>query len=608
MNKSSTIGYVLILLIFAGYLFLTQRNVKELNEKTRVTDSLERIQNVQDSIEYTAAAAIADTSVKADTTNLVASDTISETFFTIENDKVKVFLTNKGGRIASVQLKDYKRYDSSALVLFTSDKSEFNYTIPLESGVIQSNQLVFTANQAEVIVKEGKSTIALKTEVGGASIVQSYSLEPTSYLVDYQLTLNGFENKIAKKNRDFELNWNLMIQGQEKTLEDEELVTSLYYKYYNESGIESLSERSDDEERLQANIHWISYKQKFFNATLISPKGFSEDGFNIKVAEVTTPNGIDVRQMSSRLYFPYQFNTSENYNLQFYFGPNKYNSLKKLDIGLQKIIPLGWGIFGWVNKFIVIPIFDFLSSFISNYGIIILLLTILIKLVLFPFMYKIYVSTAKMRLLKPELDELKEKTGGDMQKMQQEQMKLYRKAGVNPFGGCLPQLIQLPILIAMFRFFPASIELRQQSFLWAEDLSTYDSILNIGYSIPFYGDHVSLFTLLMAVSTLIYSMNNTQMTGMGNQMKYITYLMPIMLLFWFNSYASGLSYYYFLANMITFGQNWAIKTFIVDEDKLHQQMKENKSKKGNNKKSSFQQRLEDMAKKRGLDPSIGRKK
>jgi YidC/Oxa1 family membrane protein insertase len=218
MNKSSTIGYVLILLIFAGYLFLTQRNVKELNEKTRVTDSLERIQNVQDSIEYTAAAAIADTSVKADTTNLVASDTISETFFTIENDKVKVFLTNKGGRIASVQLKDYKRYDSSALVLFTSDKSEFNYTIPLESGVIQSNQLVFTANQAEVIVKEGKSTIALKTEVGGASIVQSYSLEPTSYLVDYQLTLNGFENKIAKKNRDFELNWNLMIQGQEKTL------------------------------------------------------------------------------------------------------------------------------------------------------------------------------------------------------------------------------------------------------------------------------------------------------------------------------------------------------------------------------------------------------
>ena len=448
----------------------------------------------------------------------------------------------------------------------------------------------------------------MKTEVGGASIVQSYSLEPTSYLVDYQLTLNGFENKIAKKNRDFELNWNLMIQGQEKTLEDEELVTSLYYKYYNESGIESLSERSDDEERLQANIHWISYKQKFFNATLISPKGFSEDGFNIKVAEVTTPNGIDVRQMSSRLYFPYQFNTSENYNLQFYFGPNKYNSLKKLDIGLQKIIPLGWGIFGWVNKFIVIPIFDFLSSFISNYGIIILLLTILIKLVLFPFMYKIYVSTAKMRLLKPELDELKEKTGGDMQKMQQEQMKLYRKAGVNPFGGCLPQLIQLPILIAMFRFFPASIELRQQSFLWAEDLSTYDSILNIGYSIPFYGDHVSLFTLLMAVSTLIYSMNNTQMTGMGNQMKYITYLMPIMLLFWFNSYASGLSYYYFLANMITFGQNWAIKTFIVDEDKLHQQMKENKSKKGNNKKSSFQQRLEDMAKKRGLDPSIGRKK
>jgi YidC/Oxa1 family membrane protein insertase len=608
MNKSSTIGYVLILLIFAGYLFLTQRNVKELNEKTQITDSLERVQNVQDSIEYVIAAAQADTSIKIDNSSVIAADTVGETFFTIENDKVKVFLSNKGGRIASVQLKEYKRYDSSALILFTSDKTEFNYTIPLETGVIQSNQLVFTADQAKVIVKEGKSTLSLKSDIGGASIIQSYSLEPNGYLVDYQLTLNGFENKIAKKNRDFELNWNLMIQGQEKTLEDEKIVTSLYYKYFNESGIESLSERSDDEERLQANIHWISYKQKFFNSTLISPKGFNEDGFNIKVTEVADETGNDVRQMSSRLYFPYQFNSSENYNLQFYFGPNKYNGLKKLDIGLQKIIPLGWGIFGWVNKFIVIPIFDLLSSFLSNYGVIILLLTILIKLVLFPFMYKIYVSTAKMRLLKPELDELKEKTGGDMQKMQQEQMKLYKKAGVNPFGGCLPQLIQLPILIAMFRFFPASIELRQQSFLWAEDLSTYDSILNLGYSIPFYGDHVSLFTLLMAVSTLIYSMNNTQMSGMGNQMKYITYLMPVMLLFWFNSYASGLSYYYFLANMITFGQNWAIKKFIVDEDKLHQQMKENKSKKGNNKKSSFQQRLEDMAKKRGLDPSSGRKK
>lgn len=608
MNKSSTIGYVLILLIFAGYLFLTQRNVKELNEKSRITDSLETVQNVQDSIEYTVAAAAIDTTVKVDSVNLAATDTIEETFFTIENDKVKVFLSNKGGRIASVQLKEYKRYDSSALILFTSDKSEFNYTIPLESGVIQSNQLLFTADKSNVVAKEGKATISLKTDVNGAAIIQSYSLEPAVYLVDYQLTLNGFENKIAKKNRDFELNWNLMIQGQEKTLADEKLVTSLYYKYFNESGIENLSEGSDDEERLQANLHWISYKQKFFNATLISPKGFNEDGFNIKATEVTTPNGIDVRQLSSRLYFPYEFNASENYNLQFYFGPNKFNSLKKLDIGLQKIIPLGWGIFGWVNKLIVIPVFDLLSSFLSNYGVIILLLTILIKLVLFPFMYKIYVSTAKMRLLKPELDELKEKTGGDMQKMQQEQMKLYKKAGVNPFGGCLPQLIQLPILIAMFRFFPASIELRQQSFLWAEDLSTYDSILNLSYSIPFYGDHVSLFTLLMAVSTLIYSINNTQMTGMGNQFKYISYLMPVMLLFWFNSYASGLSYYYFLANMITFGQNWAIKKFFVDEDKLHQKMKENKTKKGNAKKSSFQQRLEDMAKKRGLDPNMGRKK
>lgn len=602
MDRNTTIGYVLILLIFAGYLFLTQRNVKDIEKANQLKDTVETVV-AADSLQPVEA------KTGADSQSMAAADTVPEKFFSIENKDIRVLLTNKGGKIASVILKNYRRYDSTELVLFTGDKTEFGYTIPVSSGVVQTKDLIFSSDRTNVKVAEGNSAITLTANIDGANFQQVYSLSASGFIVDYKLMLNGFENKIAKKNRDFELNWNLLVQGQEKTLEEEKLVTNLEYKYLEESGIESLSERSDDEERLQGNIHWIAYKQKFFNSTIIAPKGFSEDGFKVKTTGIENSQGIDVKLLSSTLYFPYDFSNKATYDLQFYFGPNHYSTLKKLDIGLQKIIPLGWGIFGWVNKYLVIPIFNLLSSFLSNYGVIILLLTILIKLVLFPFMYKIYVSTAKMRLLKPELDELKEKTGGDMQKMQQEQLKLYRKAGVNPFGGCLPQLIQLPILIAMFRFFPAAIELRQQPFLWAEDLSTYDSILELGFNIPFYGSHISLFTLLMAISTFIYTIKNTQqMSGMGNQFKIISYIMPIMLLFWFNSYASGLSYYYFLANMITFGQNWVIKSFFVDEEKLHRQIKENKAKKGGAPKSSFQQKLEDMAKKRGIDPKTGKRK
>ena len=285
--------------------------------------------------------------------------------------------------------------------------------------------------------------------------------------------------------------------------------------------------------------------------------------------------------------------------MSMYFGPNHYKTLKQYDLALEKQIPLGWGIFGWVNRFCVIPVFNFLSGFNLNYGIIILILTVLIKIVLLPLTYKAYLSTAKMKVLKPEVDEINLKFGtDDPMKKQQTVMALYRKAGVNPLGGCLPMLLQMPILIAMFRFFPSSIELRQQPFLWATDLSTYDSIYNFGFEIPFYGDHVSLFTLLMTVSTIIYTRMNNQLTGDNPQMaqmKWIMYLMPIVFLGVFNNYAAGLSYYYFLANMLTFGQQWLIKRF-VDEDAIHRKIQENKKKPESAKKSSFQQKLETMAK------------
>jgi YidC/Oxa1 family membrane protein insertase len=284
--------------------------------------------------------------------------------------------------------------------------------------------------------------------------------------------------------------------------------------------------------------------------------------------------------------------------MKIYYGPNHYKTLEKLDISLERIVTLGWGIFRWVNKYIVINVFDFLSRYIGSFGIIILLLTLLIKTALLPLVYKSYLSAAKMRLLKPELDEIKEKYDGDMTKMQPENMKLYKKAGVNPFGGCIPVLLQLPILFAMFQFFPSAFELRQQSFLWAEDLSTFDNVLNLPFTIPFYGDHVSLFALLMTISSVAYAMYNNQATGVTGQMKWLGMFMPVIFLFTLNSFAAGLNYYYFVSNLVTIAQQLIIKGF-VDEKKLHSELQENKKKPVT--KSKFQQKLEDMAKSRGVD-------
>jgi YidC/Oxa1 family membrane protein insertase len=283
-------------------------------------------------------------------------------------------------------------------------------------------------------------------------------------------------------------------------------------------------------------------------------------------------------------------------DFQFFFGPNKYSLLKSMDLGLEKQVPLGWGIFGWVNKYIVIQVFGWLDSFHLGYGLIIFLLTIVIKLILMPFTYKSYLSTAKMRVLKPEIDEMKAKYEKEPQKQQAEQMKLFQKAGVNPLGGCLPLLLQLPILIALFNFFPASIELRQQAFLWADDLSTYDSIWTFGY-VPLintiYGDHVSLFTILMTISTLVYTRLNNQISGVTGQMKVLSYIMPLMFLGIMNNYSAALSYYYFLANMITFAQQWIIRRF-VDDDAIHRKIQENKKKPV--KKSRFAAKLEELSK------------
>jgi YidC/Oxa1 family membrane protein insertase len=434
-----------------------------------------------------------------------------------------------------------------------------------------------------------------------------YTLSGADFMVDFDINFVGFDQLMERNATSIDLHWRADLPSQEKSLMAQRENSTIYYRF-NDGEVDYISERNDEKVSFVNRLQWVGFKQQFFSTVLIS-----ESSLEPPTEVETTKNeaSLDVvKTCDAHLTLPFGHTAMEHVDLKFYFGPNHYSTMKSYDLGLEQMIPLGWGIFGWVNKYMVIPVFNLLGGTGWSYGIIILILTLLLKLVLAPFTYKSYLSSAKMKVLKPEMEELNKKFEGkdDPMAKQKATMELYSKAGVNPMGGCLPMLLQMPILIAMFRFFPASIELRQQPFLWAEDLSSYDSILALPFEIPFYGAHVSLFTILMTISTIIYTHKNMAMSA-GNpqmeQMKWLMYLMPFTMLFWFNSYASGLSYYYFLANMVSFGQTALFQRF-VDEDKLHKQIQENKKKPV--KKSGFQKRLEDMAKSRGYEAPKPKKK
>lgn len=572
-------------------------------------DNVQQLENQDSTSEITTSNR--DSSQFSDNEDIVIKDSfekstkIEEKLFTLKNSLLSVDFSNIGGIPKVVNLLDYKNYDSSDLLLIDTNQLQFEYSIPLSNGnVINTSKVEFEQIQSE------ENSVSYKYSYNGADIIQTYTLKPKSYNLDYSVKFNGFNNTISPNNRYAEITWKSEIQKLEKTAKDERPVTSVYYKYASDDDIDYLSETKNDDETLTSNVQWISFKQKFFNHTLINQNNFKEEGIFLESLEPEDESEAYVKKLSAKLFIPIETNDVVE-RMAWYFGPNHYPTLKDQNIGLQKIIPLGWGIFGWVNKGLVIPIFNWLNNYFSNYGLIILLLTLIIKLGLFFPMYKVYKSSAKMRILKPELDEIKERTKGDAQKAQQEQMKLYKQAGVSPLGGCLPQLIQMPILFAMFRFFPASIELRQKELWWADDLSSYDSIFDFpnGFEIPFYGDHVSLFTLMMTVVTILFTYMNSQNSGqMVGPMKTVMYVMPIMFLGFFNNYAAALSFYYFLSTCITIVQNVVIRKFVIDEDKLHQQIQESKKKKVVMKKSNLQKRLENMAKKRGVDPYTGKAK
>ena len=632
MNKNSLIGIVLILGILIGWSVWMTPSKEELAQQRHIQDSINRVKQerfVKDSIAMAEANA-----VMTETNNTVEDESYAARYnqfgsfanasvgenktWTLENDLLKVDLSSRGAYVKTVELKDYKTFDSLPLIGFDEETSRFNLEFLADGKGINSYDLYFEPyingfpyDGNETITLDGKDSLVMSLRAyvtdseGNKSLDKyleyRYTMYKDQYMLGFDIVTNNLKGIIPANTRFMTMNWAVDVLKQEKA-SDRINFETIYYMYSN-NDVEALSktEVANEEKELNSGVKWISFKQKFFSYALISKDSF-EDAFVELHTKSRHSNKRYQKSMSAVVDVPFDgLNEDNKIEMSYYFGPNNFKVLKQYDLNLEDQIPLGGKLVSWINKLIVINVFDWLGHYGWNYGIVILILTIIIKVCLMPIAYKSYVSSAKMRVLKPEVDAINEKypKQEDAMKKQQAIMDLYKKAGASPTSGCLPMLLQFPILIAIFRFFPSSIELRQQSFLWADDLSTYDSILDLPFNIPFYGDHVSLFTLLMTISTLLYTyINNKQMQqAQGNQampgMKLMMYLMPIMFLGIFNSYSAGLSYYYLLVNLITFLQMYLFKIFI-NEDKVREQIE--KAKKKPVKKSNFQKRLEEMQK------------
>lgn len=591
-DKNSLIGFALmaiILIVFNTFFFpqldQEQPQVTTNNNEGSLTNSESTVISTTPIINTTINDFTINEELKA-TYGVFANSAIGEeNFYTVENDKLKITVSNKGGRITSVIMKEYQTFESLPLDLFDVDSSRFNLQFTTGKEINTAN-LFFIADQRG-------SSLSLKLKADDSHYIEYLYTLNDDYLVDFEINLIGLESLIPKGVNYMNLEWQMKTPQTEKSKTNQDMYTGIQYQYSADNEVDYLSFTSTDDDEINAKLNWVAFKQQFFSVIFIAKEGFEKP---TNLTSIKNEGSKFIKDLSAKFELPYTHKNNERLSFQFYFGPNHYKTLESYNSGFEELIPLGWGVFGWVNEYIIINIFDLLNKYFSSYGIIILLLTLIIKLGLSPFTYKAFLSQAKMKVLKPEIDKINEKNKGkDQMKIQQETMTLYRKAGVNPMGGCLPMLFQFPILIAMFQFFPASIELRQEGFLWADDLSSYDSIYNLGFNIPFYGDHVSLFTLLMTISTLLYTrMNSSMATGQMAQMKWMMYLMPIMFLGFFNNYAAGLTYYYFLANMFTMTQQFFMTRF-VDEDTILAQLEANK-KKPSKPKSKFQKKLEEMQK------------
>ena len=635
MDKKSIIGIAVVAVLFLGFAYFNSQQQKEYLEQKAayeayvdsvaaaaraaapVADSLASGNGVQAEVAAAeAAAAVRERQVETLGESLTAAREAEAEEFIVENDVMAVLFSTRGGQIKGVTLTDYTQYGPRGkrdrkIEMMDPATARFGLSFYLKNGLknvpVNTLDYVFTA-QPVVGEADGAKSVVMRLPVAeGAYLEYRYLIYDTEaperdYLVDFDVRLVNMAPEMANQTQ-IQIDWANTTFQNEKGFQNENMYTTLSYRFPDETSIEELGmSEGAKSKNISTQVNWVAFKQQFFSSVFIAPDNVSYANLAFDTA---APESSLLKTFTAQMGVPYTPQT-EGYDFAFYFGPNKYSILKKIgepggaDIYLERLVPLGWGIFGWVNRWCVIPVFDFLRNYIGSFGIIILILVILVKLVISPLTYKSYVSMAKMRLIKPQVDELNKKypKKEDAMKKQQATMELYKKAGINPMGGCIPMLIQLPILIAMFRFFPASIELREQPFLWADDLSSYDSIVNLPFSIPFYGDHVSLFALLMAVSLFGYSYFNYQQTASSQPqmagMKFMmVYMMPIMMLLWFNSYSSGLCYYYLLSNLFTIGQTLVIRR-IVDDEKIHAVMQANAARKSKGKKSKFQQRYEEL--------------
>ena len=631
MDKKSIIGIAVVAVLFLGFAYFNSQQQKEYLEQKAayeayvdsvaaaaraaapVADSLASGNGVQAEVAAAeAAAAVRERQVETLGESLTAAREAEAEEFIVENDVMAVLFSTRGGQIKGVTLKDYTQYGPRGkrdrkIEMMDPATARFGLSFYLKNVPVNTLDYVFTA-QPVVGESDGAKSVVMRLPVAeGAYLEYRYLIYDTEaperdYLVDFDVRLVNMAPEMANQTQ-IQIDWANTTFQNEKGFQNENMYTTLSYRFPDETSIEELGmSEGAKSKNISTQVNWVAFKQQFFSSVFIAPDNVSYANLAFDTA---APESSLLKTFTAQMGVPYTPQT-EGYDFAFYFGPNKYSILKKIgepggaDIYLERLVPLGWGIFGWVNRWCVIPVFDFLRNYIGSFGIIIFILVLLVKLVISPLTYKSYVSMAKMRLVKPQIDELAKKypKPEDAMKKQQATMELYKKAGINPMGGCIPMLIQMPILIAMFRFFPASIELREQPFLWADDLSSYDSIVNLPFSIPFYGDHVSLFALLMAVSLFGYSWFNYQQTASSQPqmagMKFMmVYMMPIMMLFWFNSYSSGLCYYYLLSNIFTIGQTLVIRR-MVDDNKIHAIMQANAAKKSKGKKSKFQQRYEEL--------------
>ena len=613
MDKNTIIGFSLIGLILLGFWQLNKPNEKEVQAQKRYNDSIALVQQAKVQAETAinkTATVSKDSAIGTDTAaisnsfgDFSASAKGEEKFYTLENELIKLTISSKGGRIYSAQLKNYKTHDTLPLMLFDGKESSMGFTLVTKNNrVLNSKDLYFEPVSAVTKDASGNQTLIMRLKTTGTAYMDfAYTLPVKNYMLSFGIKANGMTAVMPAGINSLDMQWSSKIRQQESSRKTENRYSAVEYKYVADD-VEKLSESKNEEKELPNKVKWIAFKDQFFSSILIANQDITSATLKTKVEDETSKY---LKAYEAEMSVAFDPTGKVPTTFQLFLGPNQYKLLSSYDdksdskLGLNKIIPLGWGIFGWVNRYAIIPMFNLFSKFLSNFGLIILLMTIAIKLVLSPLTYKSYISSAKMRVLKPEIDEINARIPADKAaERQKATMDLYGKVGVSPMSGCLPSLLQMPILIALFNFFPASIELRQQSFLWAKDLSSYDAIFSWSTHIPLIGNHISLFCILMTITSVVYTHLNMASSGGQEQipgMKWMMYLMPVAFMFMFNDYASGLSYYYFIATLFSVIQTYIIRT-TVDEKKLLAQLhaKRASNAKKPAKKGGFMDRLEKM--------------